>query len=111
MGKRERHLRDRQTRVEDGGLKLIYLTHWKRETREGAVGEEGALAETRVWSHQDSGLQSPPLGVQMDKSPGTELCPLRLSLYWFEQRFQVFQSKETQSSSRLSLCTEKQAEF
>lgn len=56
-----------QTRVEDGGLKLFYLTHRKREAREGAVGEEGALAETRVWSHQDSGLQSPPWGCRRKK--------------------------------------------
>lgn len=40
-GKRERHLRDRQTRAEDGGLKLIYLMYWRRERREGAVREEG----------------------------------------------------------------------
>lgn len=41
-------MREREIRVEGGGLKFIYIKYWKRKRREGIVREEGGLGGVRV---------------------------------------------------------------
>ena len=63
-------MRERETRVEGGGLKLIYTKYWKRKRREGTVREEGGLGGARVQCRLRSGDSPTVLGYSRKSGHG-----------------------------------------
>ena len=85
---RERKMRERKTRVEDGDMKLTdgqILD--KREKRRcsprggGAKGAGGQRPKTQVRGSRSCD------GAQTEKRPRIEFYPRGLYIYWFDQRF------------------------